>query len=107
MTTHTVVKVYDPEGLSWEPRTKTAHASDLFCHAYVSGAMCGYPAIGWVVIDQTDRTIDTACQRHYDSAARCPRCGDEQWIDDPTACGDPDHCAPAFACPVCNPGAQY
>lgn len=29
------------------------------------------------------------------------RCVDG-WIDDPTACGDPDHCSPMFAC-TCNP----
>lgn len=33
----------------------------------------------------------------------CPDCEGTGWIWDDTACGDPDHCSPQYACPTCNP----
>lgn len=33
----------------------------------------------------------------------CERCDDLHWVDDPSACGDPEHCSPIVPCPVCNP----
>lgn len=33
----------------------------------------------------------------------CKTCDDDAWLDDPTACGDPDHCPPFYPCPDCNP----
>lgn len=37
----------------------------------------------------------------------CPKCEGWGWIDDPTACGDPDHCSPVYPCPICNPEGGY
>lgn len=31
----------------------------------------------------------------------CLTCEDVGYIDDPTACGDPDHCFPWRECPDC------
>lgn len=31
----------------------------------------------------------------------CLRCDGYRYVDDPTACGDPDHCAPLTPCPDC------
>ena len=33
----------------------------------------------------------------------CSHCQGLGWLDDPTACGDPEHCSPIFPCPECNP----
>lgn len=37
----------------------------------------------------------------------CERCDGMCWLDDETACGDPDHCSPMYACPDCNPEGRY
>ena len=47
-------------------------------------------------------THSGSCPQHPDW---CPGCGtDLGWITDESACGDPDHCAQMYPCPVCNPG---
>lgn len=33
----------------------------------------------------------------------CPDCEGTGWRWDDTACGDPDHCSPQYACHTCNP----
>lgn len=35
-------------------------------------------------------------------ACDCPRCDGLGWLEDVTACGDPDHCSPMYPC-SCNP----
>ncbi len=36
----------------------------------------------------------------------CTTCDGAGRIDDPSACGDPDHCAPTVPCPTCNPNGE-
>lgn len=31
----------------------------------------------------------------------CPRCDGYRYVEDPTACGDEDHCSPWAPCPDC------
>lgn len=33
----------------------------------------------------------------------CPECEGDGWVQDPTACGDPEHCSPIMPCRLCNP----
>lgn len=36
----------------------------------------------------------------------CVSCDGARWVDDPSACGDPEHCSPVVPCPECNPGGE-
>lgn len=31
---------------------------------------------------------------------------EDGWRDDPTACGDPEHCSPVYPC-ICNPNGDF
>ena len=39
-------------------------------------------------------------------AIGCEWCDYSGFVDDPTACGDPDHCSPVVACQRCNPDGE-
>lgn len=37
----------------------------------------------------------------------CKECDGDGYVDDETACGDPDHCSPWRACPRCHGRGQH
>lgn len=50
--------------------------------------------------------------QHVGPVEGCGECRQEHspcegigWVDDPTACGDPDHCSPMHVC-ECNPEGE-
>jgi len=37
-----------------------------------------------------------------DERPKCGTCDDIGWVDDPSACGDLEHCSPVVQCPDCD-----
>lgn len=52
--------------------------------------------------------ISTADRRKRPGSAPgvCPICAGDRWLDDPSACTDPEHCSPMYPCPTCNPDGE-
>lgn len=46
-----------------------------------------------------DRNDPIDLVREDDPREACPVCEGAGWVDDPTACGDPEHCSPYRPCP--------